>query len=145
MLNLPAELGWVSENLPFGPRLRLGPQGRFSLTHPRSAGRFIPDNAGFSTLFGPLICPSDFLFGTGGTFDLLSKFLILSFLLNATSGGSGKMSFQYLSCESSALQCLAWMAAIDGSLGSYFNANIGRLILSCLFTLCLSAFWLGTS
>ena len=43
MLNLPAELGWVSENLPFGARLRLGPQGRFSLTHPRSAGRFIPD------------------------------------------------------------------------------------------------------
>ena len=42
MLNLPAELGWVSENLPFGPRLRFGPQGRFSLTHPRSAGRFIP-------------------------------------------------------------------------------------------------------
>ena len=29
MLNLPAELGWVSENLPFSPRLRLGPQGRF--------------------------------------------------------------------------------------------------------------------
>ena len=43
MLNLPAELGWVSENLPFGPRMRLGPQGRFSLTHPRSAGRFIPN------------------------------------------------------------------------------------------------------
>ena len=43
MLNLPAELGWVSENLPFNPRLRIRPQGRFSLTHPRSAGRFIPD------------------------------------------------------------------------------------------------------
>ena len=43
MLNLPAERGWVSENLPFGPRLRHGPQGRVSLTHPRSAGRFIPD------------------------------------------------------------------------------------------------------
>ena len=39
MINLPAELGWISKNLPLGPR------GRFLLTHPRSAGRFIPDLA----------------------------------------------------------------------------------------------------
>ena len=43
MIDLPAELGWVSENLPLSPQLRLGLQGRFSLTHPSSAGRFIPD------------------------------------------------------------------------------------------------------
>ena len=42
MINLPAELGWVSENLPLSHGLRLGLQGRFSLTDPRSAGRFIP-------------------------------------------------------------------------------------------------------
>ena len=42
MINLPAELGWISENLTLSPRLRLGLQVRFLLTHPRSAGRFIP-------------------------------------------------------------------------------------------------------
>ena len=45
MINLPAELGWISKNLPLGPwplGCALGPWGRFLLTHPRSAGRFIP-------------------------------------------------------------------------------------------------------
>ena len=42
MINLSAELGWISENLPLSPRLCLGLRCRFSMTHPRSAGRFIP-------------------------------------------------------------------------------------------------------
>ena len=45
MINLPAELGWISKNLPLGPRPSgLGHRGRFLLTHPRSAGRFIPNS-----------------------------------------------------------------------------------------------------
>ena len=42
MINLPAELGWISKNLALG--LALGPWGRFLLTQPRSAGRFTPVN-----------------------------------------------------------------------------------------------------
>ena len=53
MINLPAELGWISKNLPLSPRpsgcalalaLCLGPWGGFLMSHPRSAGRFIPDH-----------------------------------------------------------------------------------------------------
>ena len=38
IMNLLAELGWASENLP----LKL--QGRISQAHPCSAGRFFPDH-----------------------------------------------------------------------------------------------------
>ena len=46
MINLPAELGWISKNLPLGPWAvpsGFGSWGRFLLTQPCSAGRFIPD------------------------------------------------------------------------------------------------------
>ena len=45
MINLPAEVGRVSENLPFGSRASPSglSQGRFSQTLPPSAGRVIPD------------------------------------------------------------------------------------------------------
>ena len=50
IINLPAELGWISEILPLSPQLRLlGLEGRFSLTHPHSAGRFISYSVFFKT------------------------------------------------------------------------------------------------
>ena len=44
-MNRPAELGWISTNLPLGPRAApLGLRAGFLLTHPCSAGRFITDS-----------------------------------------------------------------------------------------------------
>ena len=54
MINRPAEQGWVSKNLPIGPRplgcaLEPLPWDSFLLTHPCFAGRFI-QNSGSKAL-----------------------------------------------------------------------------------------------
>ena len=90
-------------------------------------------------IFAIFFCAlGSFFLGGSRTLDLIKMSFILVCLQNAVSGGSLKTSAKYGSVFTIALQCLACILGIAGSLGSNFRAKTGRL-----FSFFLMAFFVG--
>ena len=67
--------------------------------------------------------------------DLINMSLKLFCLLYAVKGGSTNTSAKYLSWATIALQCFSCTFGIDGNLGSYLTAKIGRFCTIFFLTL----------